>query len=123
MSILAALIEPVAGIISKFVPDKDKANALAHDIATLAEKQHHQIMLGQMEINKADAKSGNWWQAGWRPFFGWAGGMAFVNNFILIPWAQAAGLEIVPMDWATMERSISAALAADSQLKARYLGI
>jgi hypothetical protein len=96
------LIAPIAGIVSEFVTDKDKANEIAYKIASEAGQREHESRLAQVEVNKLDAKSGKFWQSGWRPFFGWAGGMAFVNNFILIPWAQAAGLEIIPMDWQTM---------------------
>ena len=56
MSILTALISPVSELIGKFIPDKDKANALAHEIATLAEKQHHEAMMAQLEVNKTEAQ-------------------------------------------------------------------
>lgn len=96
------LIEPVTGLISKFVPDKDKANQLAHDLATMADKNHQDLMLAQIDLNKADAQSGKWWQAGWRPAVGWVcvGGM--VNNFWLLPYMLAFNDNIVPMDWAAM---------------------
>jgi hypothetical protein len=96
------LIEPIAGLISEVIPDTDKRDEIAFKLATLAGDRHQSLMMAQIAVNKADAESGKFWQSGWRPFFGWAGGMAFVNNFILIPWAQAAGLDIIPMDWQTM---------------------
>lgn len=34
---------------------------------------HVQLMLKQAEINLADAKSGSWFQSGWRPAAGWVG--------------------------------------------------
>ena len=40
-----ALIGPVSNILDKFVEDKDKKAALAHEIATMAEKQAHSIAL------------------------------------------------------------------------------
>ena len=44
---LQALIGPIAGLLDKFVEDKDQKNALAHDIATLAAKQAHEdLFLG-----------------------------------------------------------------------------
>jgi len=99
---IAELIGPVTDLIGKFIPDKDKANALAHDLTTLADKQHHNIMLGQMEINKEDAKSGNWFQAGWRPAVGWVCVAGMINNFILLPYMMVLSNKIVPMDWAAM---------------------
>ena len=34
MSLLATLAQPVAGLLDKFIEDKDQKNALAHEIAT-----------------------------------------------------------------------------------------
>ena len=33
-----ALIGPVAGLLDKFIEDKDQKNKLAHEIATMSEK-------------------------------------------------------------------------------------
>lgn len=41
------------------------------DLAQL--NAHVSLMLKQAEINLADAKSGNWFQSGWRPAAGWVG--------------------------------------------------
>ena len=35
---LDKLIGPVTGLLDKFIVDKDQANALAHEIATMSEK-------------------------------------------------------------------------------------
>ena len=102
MSILAALIEPVAGLIGKFVPDKDKANALAHDIATLAEKQHHSAMLAQLEVNKTEAQHKSLFVSGWRPFIGWVCGVSMGFNFLAVPLLMSAGFEIASLDLTTM---------------------
>lgn len=102
LSILSDLIDPVAELLGKFIPDKDKASALAHDITTLASKQHQHLMLQQIEVNKLEAQSGNWFQAGWRPAVGWVCVAGMVNNFILLPYLTALNAGIVPMDWAAM---------------------
>ena len=36
----------------------------------------------QAEINLADAKSGNWFQAGWRPAIGWVGALSLALMYI-----------------------------------------
>jgi len=41
--------------------------------------------IAQMEVNKADAKSGNFFQSGWRPAIGWVGALALAYQFILYP--------------------------------------
>jgi hypothetical protein len=102
MSILAALIEPITGLVSKFVPDKDKAAALAHDLATLAEKQHHAAMLAQLEVNKVEAGHKSLFVSGWRPFIGWVCGSAMAFNFMALPLLMGAGVNVEPLDMANM---------------------
>jgi hypothetical protein len=59
---IQALIAPVAGLLDKFIEDKDTKNKIAFEISTMAERHAQQIALAQIEINKADAK-GNWFQS------------------------------------------------------------
>ena len=82
---IQALIGPVTGLLDKFVEGKDQKNALAHEIATLAEKQAHQAALAQVEVNKEEAKSRSVFVAGWRPFIGWTCGVALAYHFVLAP--------------------------------------
>tara|TARA_R100000315_G_C5173288_1_gene100123 strand:+ start:132 stop:524 length:393 start_codon:yes stop_codon:yes gene_type:complete len=80
-----ALIGPVAGLLSEFIEDKDQKNKLAHEIATMAEKQSHEIAKAQIEVNKEEAKSRSWWIAGWRPACGWICTLAMGYHFIIQP--------------------------------------
>lgn len=41
-----------------------------------------QLMLKQAEINLADAKSGNFFQSGWRPAIGWVGAISLALMYI-----------------------------------------
>jgi phenylpyruvate tautomerase PptA (4-oxalocrotonate tautomerase family) len=82
---IQALIGPVTGLLDKFVEDKDQKNALAHEIATLAEKQAHEAALSQIQVNKEEAKSRSIFVAGWRPFIGWTCGVALAYHFVLAP--------------------------------------
>lgn len=89
MSIVASLIGPVTGLLDKFVEDKDAKNVLAHEIATLAEKQAHESALGQLEVNKVEAAHKSLFVAGWRPFVGWVAGIGLAYNVII---AQILGI-------------------------------
>jgi hypothetical protein len=81
---LQALIGPVSEILDKFIEDKDQKAALAHEIATMAEKQAHEIALAQIEVNKVEAQ-GNWFQSSWRPLVGWVCAVAFGWHFVFQP--------------------------------------
>jgi len=82
---LAALIPAVATLLDKFIPDADEKNKIAHEIATLATKQAHEIALAQIEVNKEEARSQGIFKGGWRPFLGWVCGIAFAYHFVLQP--------------------------------------
>ena len=98
---LAALISPVAALLDKFIPDADTKNKLAHEIATLAERQAHEIALAQIAVNKEDAK-GAWFQAGWRPAVGWVCVAGFAVNFLVAPLLFPLGIIVPQADTATM---------------------
>ena len=43
------------------------------------------LMQGQIDLNKAEAGSGNPWAAGWRPAIGWVCAMALLYQYLLSP--------------------------------------
>ena len=81
---IQALIGPVTGLLDKFIEDKDQKNKLAHEIATMAEKQMHEQVMAQLEVNKAEAQHRSIFVAGWRPFIGWTCGIALMAHFVLL---------------------------------------
>ena len=98
MSLVNNLIGPVTGLLDKVIEDKDQKAALAHEIATMSDNHAQQALMGQLEINKAEAASGSIFKGGWRPFIGWVCGVAFAYHFVLQPCivfgAAAAGIDI-----------------------------
>ena len=50
LSMLGNLVGPVTGLLDKFIEDKDQKNKLAHEIATMAEKQAHELALAQIDV-------------------------------------------------------------------------
>jgi hypothetical protein len=44
-----------------------------------------QTSLGQLEVNKAEATSGNSFTSGWRPGVGWVGVLGLLYSFLLQP--------------------------------------
>ena len=79
------LIGPITGLLDKFIEDKDKKAALAHDLATMAERHIHEANMGQLEVNKAEAQHRSIFVAGWRPFLGWGLSFAMIWHFVLVP--------------------------------------
>jgi hypothetical protein len=96
LSLISSLAGPIESIIGKFVQDKDQKAALAHEIATLADKQANEQALAQIEVNKVEAAHQSLFIAGWRPSIGWVCSLAMLLNFILIPFINL-GLDFAQM--------------------------
>jgi len=101
MSILKDLISPATELASKFIKDKDQAARLAHELSTMADKHAQEALLGQLEINKAEAK-GNWFQASWRPLCGYVCVLGLAVNFLISPIAAGFGFVVPQADMSTM---------------------
>ena len=87
---LQQLIGPVSVLLDKFIEDKDKKNAIAFELSTMAERHAQELAKGQLEVNKVEAAHKNMFVAGWRPAVGWVCVAGMAGNFILIPFANFA---------------------------------
>ena len=87
---LQQLIGPVTGLLDKFIEDKDKKNAIAHELATMAERHAQELAKAQLEVNKTEAAHKNLFVAGWRPAVGWVCCLGMASNFLVIPMANFA---------------------------------
>lgn len=82
---ISLLVSAIAPLLDKVIPDADERNRLAHEIATLTERQAHEIAKAQIEVNQTEAAHKSLFVAGWRPATGWicASGLGF--NYIVVP--------------------------------------
>ena len=101
ITMLDKLIGPVTGLLSEFIEDKDKANALAAEISTLASRQATELALAQIKLNTEDAK-GNWFQSSWRPATAWVCLLGFLVNFLISPIAAPFGIVVPQADTSVM---------------------
>ena len=83
MSIISSLIGPATKLLDKVIEDKDQKNALAHEIATMAERHAQELAQGQLEVNKVEAAHKSLFVAGWRPAIGWVCALGLFYNVIL----------------------------------------
>ena len=97
LNLISSLAAPVSGLLDKFIEDKDQKAALAHEIATLADKQANEQAVAQIELNKVEAAHQSMFVAGWRPSIGWVCSLAMLLNFILIPFINL-GMEFAGAD-------------------------
>lgn len=105
-----ALIPVVGSVIDKIFPNaKDAADAklklmaMAQQGELAALDADVKVALGQMDINKAEASSGNRYASSWRPTIGYICALGLLYNFIgypLLTWLAAAfkpGLKVPPL--------------------------
>ena len=81
---LAQLIGPVTGLLDKFIEDKDQKNALAHELATMADNHAQELAKGQLAVNAVEAAHKSLFVAGWRPFVGWICGVGLLYNVLYL---------------------------------------
>ena len=98
---LLDLLQPVSKLLDKAIPDADLKRKLSHDIATMAEKQAHELAMAQVNVNKEEAK-GNWFQSSWRPLIGWICGLSLMINYMVSPICAGFGIAIPQADMTVM---------------------
>ena len=82
---IGAIASAAKGIVDKFWPDKtevEKAELAAQVQLTMEE---YKLAEGQQQINLEEAKSTNWFVAGWRPYIGWVCGTGLAYQFLFMP--------------------------------------
>ena len=67
---ITKIAEVANNVLDKFVQDKDLKEKLTHDL----QKELISLDKAQISLNAAEAKNGNWFVSGWRPFIGYTCG-------------------------------------------------
>ena len=88
MGAFLSLIDPVAKIIERVIPDKAASDAAKAQLLQSEISGDFQNALAQIQDNATEAANSHVFVSGWRPFVGWACGFAFVYAFIVQPFAQ-----------------------------------
>lgn len=105
---IQALIPLVGTLLDKLIPDPKMAADAKLKAVELAQRGELayldadlKLALGQLEVNKEEAKDPSLFKSGWRPAVGWLcvagfGYMAIVRP--VLPWVlQVAGVQVPPL--------------------------
>ena len=99
--LLGPVLDIGKALLDRFGPEdkSERARAEADFLRMAADGELKQV-IAQLEINAREAAHPSVFVAGWRPFFGWAGGAGFVYATILQPmlawWAAVKGWPAPP---------------------------
>jgi hypothetical protein len=76
--ILAPILDIGSRLINNFFPDPAERAKAERDMLLLLQTQDLQKVMGQLEINAAEAASPDPFTSRWRPFVGWCCGFGFL---------------------------------------------
>ena len=83
--ILGPILEVGKTLLDRFVPDPEAKRQAEMELVRMAAEGELKQTIAQLEINAREAAHASVFVAGWRPFFGWAGGVGFIYATILQP--------------------------------------
>lgn len=98
---IAALIPIIGTVLDKIIPDAGAREQAKAEMEKALVENANAINLAILEVNKAEAQHRSIFVAGWRPFVGWACGVAFAWHFVGAPIATFVlaylGIEAPPL--------------------------
>ncbi len=90
--LIGPISEIIGRVIDRVLPDQEAASQAKQKLAEMDKEELKEIMstlsqsdVNQTDINKLDAVAGDKFQSRWRPFFGWACGVAFAYSIVAQP--------------------------------------
>jgi hypothetical protein len=98
--LIGTLLEFGKDILGRFFPNEDERRKAEAEFLKLAMDGELKQVIAQLEINAREAQHPSVFVAGWRPFFGWIGGVGFfyatVAQPILVWYGAAKGWPAPP---------------------------
>lgn len=98
--LLAPLLDVGKTLLDRFIPDPETKRAAEVEFLKMAMDGELKQTIAQLEINAREAAHPSIFVAGWRPFFGWSGGLGFVYATVGQPllawWAAVKGWPTPP---------------------------
>ena len=82
---ITAGLDLLGKVIDRAIPDRTQADKAKAELLTMQTKGELDALLGQLEINKVEAASTNWFVAGWRPASGWVSVIGLFYTFLVQP--------------------------------------
>jgi hypothetical protein len=83
--ILGSVLEVGKSLLDRWFPDPEKKREAEMEMMRMAAEGELKQVIAQLEINAREAQHQSIFVAGWRPFFGWAGGAGFIYATMLQP--------------------------------------
>lgn len=92
---ISRIIEPVTGLVSEYIEDADKRAEFETKLRLALMQQESSFIEASRDIVVAEAQGDSWLQRNWRPVTMLSFVAIIVNNYILVPWLLALGIDTV----------------------------
>lgn len=106
---VTALLDVGGKLIDKLFPDPTQKAAANYELLKLHQQGELAILAQQVDLaktqtdtNTEEAKSSNWWVAGWRPYIGWVCGTGLGYQLLVYPILVGFVPSVVPLDTGTL---------------------
>lgn len=106
---VTALLDVGGKLIDKLFPDPTQKAAANYELLKLHQQGQLEILAQeialaktQTDTNTEEAKSANWFVAGWRPYIGWVCGTGLAYQFLVFPVLIAFVPKVVSLDMGTL---------------------
>lgn len=106
---VTALLDVGGKLIDKLFPDPTQRDAANYELLKLHQQGELAILAQQVDLaktqtdtNTEEAKSSNWWVAGWRPYIGWVCGTGLGYQLLVYPILVGFVPSVVPLDTGTL---------------------
>lgn len=93
--IIERIIGPVSNLLGEYIEDADKRAELETRLRLALLTQERDFVNAARDVVVAEAGGESWLQRNWRPVIMLIFGAILANNYIVVPWLQAFGIETV----------------------------
>lgn len=93
--LIERIIGPASELISEFIEDPDKRAEFEHRLRSQLLQQESDFVNAARDVVVAEASGESWLQRNWRPLIMLTFGAILANNYIIVPWLQAFGVQTI----------------------------
>lgn len=97
---ISAVVGVAEKLIDRFFPDPTKKMEALAELRRMEQSGDLTVIANQIEVNKIEAASPNWFVSGWRPAVGWVCVLALAVQMVFAPiavWAAMLFGHVIPM--------------------------
>ena len=85
LAAIPVISEAVSGILDRFIPNAEEKAKAERELMSTVTTAVLANANAQIDVNKAEAASGNWFASSWRPLCGYVCALALAWQYLILP--------------------------------------